>query len=210
MNCKEYQFIEKEPGTMPRRVEGVLRQIKWVDETSHAVHAVDSAPSVLVANLPFRDKNRNETEPCPKCGTKRPRVEGRIEESQQLRTEGPSRKKSKTDSRIEEKPRKLHRVSRRKIKERENEDKLNNYLLNFKRTVAKYRPSRNRYAINRELDPQERNNHLIGQPKVGFGTEIRELMIISMSDTYLHPLVYIFFHRNFNWNLRNDGAGSFL
>ena len=140
---------------MPRRVEGKLRQIKWVDETSHAVKVADSAPSVLVANLPFRDQNRNESDACPKCGNKRPRIDSRPDQSHLLRTDGPSRKRSRTETRIVEKPKRFHRVSRRKIKEKENEDRLNNYLINFKRTVAKYRPSRNRYAINRELDPQE-------------------------------------------------------
>ena len=140
---------------MPRRIEGVLRQIKWVDETKHAVRIDDSAPSVLLANLPFREKTQSDSESCPKCGTKRYIKDDQSSDQSKFRKEGPRRKISKIDSRIEEKPKKLHRVSRRKIKEKENEDILNNYLLNFKRTVAKYRPSRNRYAINRELDPQE-------------------------------------------------------
>ena len=206
---------------MPRRIEGDLREIKWIDETKE-VRPIESSPSVLVANLPFRERVQNEAEPCPKCGTKRVRREDpRLsEQPRSLRTEGPSRKKSRTDARMEEttkeKAKRHRRVSRRKIKEKENEDRMNNYLINFKRVVAKYRPSKNRYAINRELDPQEMEKIAIGysqivgllliKPKVG----LRTVKIISMLDTSLYPLVYIFFHRNFNWNLRNDGDDSIV
>ena len=165
INSKERQFIiiEKEPGIMPRRIEGDLREIKWIDETKE-VKPVESSPSFLVANLPFRERIQKEAEPCPKCGTKRLRKEDprSSDQSRSLRTEGPSRKRSKTDTRIEEtekqkakRQRRHRRVSRRKIKEKENEDRMNNYLINFKRVVAKYRPSKNRYSINRELEPQE-------------------------------------------------------
>ena len=41
------------------------------------------------------------------------------------------------------------------------------------------------------------------KPKTGF-------KIISMLDSSLYPVVHIFFRRNFNWNLRNDGDDSIL
>ena len=146
---------------MPRRIEGDLREIKWIDETKE-VKPTESSPSFLVANLPFRE--RKEAEPCPKCGAKRVRKEDpkSSDQPRSVRLESPSRKRSKTDTRNLEtekqkakRQRRHRRVSRRKIKEKENEDKMNNYLINFKRVVAKYRPSKNRYSINRELEPQE-------------------------------------------------------
>ena len=163
INSKERQFIiiEKEPGIMPRRIEGDLREIKWIDETKE-VKPTESSPSFLIANLPFRE--RKEAEPCPKCGAKRVRKEDpkSSDQPRSVRLESPSRKRSKTDTRNVEtekqkakRQRRHRRVSRRKIKEKENEDKMNNYLINFKRVVAKYRPSKNRYSINRELEPQE-------------------------------------------------------
>ena len=36
------------------------------------------------------------------------------------------------------------------------------------------------------------------------------MKIISMLDSSLYPVVHIFFRRNFNWNLRNDGDDSIL
>ena len=205
---------------MPRRIDGDLREIKWIDETKE-VRPIESSPSVLVANLPFRERVQNEAEPCPKCGTKRVRKEDprSSEQPRSPRTEGPSRKKSRTDARMEEttkeKAKRHRRVSRRKIKERENEDRMNNYLINFKRVVAKYRPSKNRYAINRELDPQEMEkiigySRIVGLPLIKPKVGLRTVKIISMLDTSLYSVLYIFFHRNFNWNLRNDGDDSIL